>query len=114
MGRHVDLGVRFAAALGASEDLQRVVAHHHTRFDADLIIADSAQDAVHAARVVCVADALVTMMSAREYSPARSMTEALSELRRHRGGMFDPAAVAAAHIYASSHVPAPAPLARAA
>ncbi|NQU76879.1 MAG: hypothetical protein HQ546_11260, partial [Planctomycetes bacterium] len=46
---------------------------------------------------ICVADALVSMMSDRPYCQARSVAEALGELRRCAGTQFDPAVVELTH-----------------
>lgn len=94
LARHAGESAAIAAALGIDEAICRAVARHHDRFDT------GAPD--QTARIVCVADALVTMTTARAYSPARTMTEALTELRRGRGTLFDPAAVVAAHLFGAS------------
>jgi putative nucleotidyltransferase with HDIG domain len=91
LARHPRIGAAIAGALGAPAAVAEAVARHHDR-------ADAPQPPPLAARIVCVADALVTMTSARAYSAARSFTEALAELRRGRGGPFDPGAVVAAHL----------------
>ncbi len=106
MDRHGAWGAMLAGEMGLGEDVQRVIAHHHTRYDADSLVADAARPIVDAARLVCLTDALVTMTSDRPYSRARAFTEALAELRRHRGGHFDPVAVRAAHMYAGARMAA--------
>ena len=47
------------------------------------------------ARIAHVADAFDAMVSARAYRPAREPAEAVTELQRHAGTQFDPAAVEA-------------------
>ena len=47
------------------------------------------------ARIAHVADAFDAMVSARAYRPARAAAEAVTELERHAGTQFDPAAVEA-------------------
>lgn len=99
MDRHAAIGAELCEAMGIDAAIARTVRHHHTRFDA-------AQPAPAAARIIAVADAMVTMTSSRPYSAARSYTDALTELRRCRGTMFDPKAVVAAHILGASSMAA--------
>lgn len=100
--RHAALGARFAAALGLSEPVQRVILHHHTRHEQVGLVADDARSVMLCAQIVGAADAMSAMIEDRPYSPARRMTEALGELRRHRGTQFHPRVVAAAHLRAGS------------
>lgn len=88
--RHAEDGARLCDLLHAPEEVIQAVRHHHTRHDSG--------DVPLPARIVSVADALVTMTSDRPYSAARRFSEALTELRLGRGTQFDPGAVVAAHI----------------
>lgn len=99
MDRHSSIGAELCEALGIDPEVARTVRHHHTRFDAS-------HAAPAAARIIAVADAMVTMTSARPYSAARSYADALAELRRCRGTIFDPKAVVAAHILGASSMAA--------
>lgn len=101
LNRHSAEGAWLCDALGMEPEIGRIVRHHHTRFDALEVAPD-------AARVVSVADAMVTMTSARPYSAAKSFEFALSELRRCRGTVFDPRVVIAAHILGASNMSAAA------
>lgn len=101
LNRHAAEGAWLCEALGIDTEVARVVRHHHTRFDALELAPD-------AARIVAVADALVTMTSIRPYSAARSFEHALAELRRCRGSVFDPRVVVAAHILGASSMRAAA------
>ncbi len=101
LDRHSIEGAWLCDALGIDPEVGRIVRHHHTRFDALEIAPD-------AARVVAVADAMVTMTSARPYSAARTFEYALAELRRCRGTVFDPRVVVAAHILGASSMKAAA------
>jgi putative nucleotidyltransferase with HDIG domain len=103
---HGEIGARLAREMGLREDVQRVIAHHHTRYDDESVSIASPAPVVQAARLVCLGDALVAMTSDRPYSRARTYSDALAELRLHRGKQFDPAAVTAAHIYASARMAA--------
>ncbi len=96
LARHASESAAVARALGESDAVCAAVAQHHDRFDS------GASGRERLGGVVCVADALVTMTTERAYSPARSFTEALAELRRGRGTIFDPDAVVAAHLFGAS------------
>lgn len=95
LSRHADEGALLCECLGAPEEVVRAVALHHCRFD-------EAPDAPRAAYIVGVADALVVMTTGRAYSAARTYSQALAELRRQRGGQFEPGVVVAAHILGAS------------
>lgn len=97
MDKHAEMGARICAALGADDVVTEMVRYHHARYDDPAPSAEGGRVPL-GARVVCVADALVTMTSNRSYSRARSYTDALAELRRGRSTLFDPQAVVAAHI----------------
>lgn len=91
MERHADEGAHLARLLGADDEIEAAVRLHHARFD------QSGGAALPpAARVLAVADALVTMTTDRPYREARTLHEALAELMRMRGTVLDPDAVAAA------------------
>lgn len=99
MDRHSAGGADLCEALDIDAAIARSVRHHHTRFDAS-------EPAPQAARIIAVADALVTMTTTRPYSAARSYSDALAELRRCRGTIFDPRVVIAAHILGASSMAA--------
>jgi HD-GYP domain-containing protein (c-di-GMP phosphodiesterase class II) len=73
-----------------------MVYHHHTRYDSHRSMTTHQLQAPLGARVLCVADAFVTMTSDRTYRPAHRDSEAMYELRRQRGSQFDPDVVDAA------------------
>ncbi|MCY2931672.1 MAG: diguanylate cyclase [Planctomycetota bacterium] len=88
--RHPDHSADISLRLGIDQDTVACIRQHHRPWR-------GASIASVAAKVICVADALVAMMSDRAYRSARSAVEALSELRRGAGAQFDPAVVSAAH-----------------
>jgi acetylornithine deacetylase len=64
---------------------------HHERWDGAGYPGHLAgEDIPLAARIVAVADAFDALTNDRPYRPARSLTESLAEIRRHRGRQFDP------------------------
>ncbi len=67
------------------------VRHHHDRFDETN--GKAGNDVPLGARILCVADALVTMTTGRPYQSARPFESAIKELKSQRGRQFDPAVV---------------------
>jgi HD-GYP domain-containing protein (c-di-GMP phosphodiesterase class II) len=72
------------------------IRHHHERYDGrgypDQLAAD---DIPLGARIIHVADAFDSMLSARVYRPARGHEDALRELHEHAGAQFCPRCVTA-------------------
>lgn len=66
------------------------------------------------ARIVCVCDAFSAMTSDRPYRTARTIEEAVQELRANAGTQFDPAIVAALIDIIERRGPAVTPAQRAA
>lgn len=91
---HQVYGQWIAAGLNLGQDIERFVRHHHTRYDSRISQAD---ELPVGARVLCVADALATMLTDRSYRPARTLGGALYELHQERGGQFDPRIVDCGH-----------------
>lgn len=91
MAWHTQIGAVISERIGANEYVTECVRHHHTWFDDQTFM-----DVPIGARVVCAADALVTMMSHRSYKIGCSLDQALTELRNNGGGQFDPRVVKAA------------------
>ncbi|MCC6660440.1 MAG: HD domain-containing protein [Phycisphaerales bacterium] len=89
MERHAEEGAAIAGLLGADREVVDAIRLHHARFD-------QSPGLPGAARVLAVADALVTMTTDRPYQEARTLHGALAELMRMRGTTLDPDAVAAA------------------
>lgn len=70
---------------------ESIALSHHERWDGAGYPAHLAGDDIPlAARIVCVADAFDALTNDRPYRLARSLTESLTEIRRHRGRQFDP------------------------
>lgn len=99
MAKHDNYGAWITEQLGLDALTTRYLKNHHQRHD------ESMPDHSHApndpvplgAKVLCVADALVTMLTDRPYRAARTPADALAELRRCCGQQFDPRVVDAAH-----------------
>jgi putative two-component system response regulator len=92
--QHAELGARLLDGVDQWRSAQVVVRHHHEHWDGT-----GYPDRLRGvqvpvgARIVAVADAVDVMVTGRPYSPARSLDQALDELRRHRGTQFDPEVV---------------------
>lgn len=93
MKDHVMLGWRILSPLKAKaiERIGLMVRHHHERMDG-LGYPDGLKgDMIPlGARILKIADAFDTIVSERAYQSARTIEEALGELRKGRGLMFDP------------------------
>jgi putative nucleotidyltransferase with HDIG domain len=87
MGKHISWGVDLCQLLGLGNPICQAVRDHHARFD------ESGGNVSPQARIVSVADAMATMATRRDYCRARPLEYALAELRRERGGQFDPLVV---------------------
>ncbi|GGU11447.1 HD-GYP domain-containing protein (c-di-GMP phosphodiesterase class II) [Actinomadura citrea] len=67
------------------------ILHHHEKFNGcGYPMGLAGHDIPKVARVIAVADAFDAMTTARSYRRARSLNEAMQELRRGAGTYFDP------------------------
>jgi HD-GYP domain-containing protein (c-di-GMP phosphodiesterase class II) len=70
--------------------------HHHEKIDGTgYPMGFAGHEIPEFARVIAVADAFDSMTSTRSYREARSISEAIEELRKGAGSQFDPALVEA-------------------
>jgi diguanylate cyclase (GGDEF)-like protein len=93
--RHVRVGADSLANAGAPEELQRIVLHHHERWDGEGYPDGLRGDEIPlGARLVAVCDAFQAMLCDRPYRDARALAEARDEIRRLSGRQFDPRLVA--------------------
>ncbi len=97
MAHHTGVGAGIAAAIGADAETVDYIRHHHTPYVGDPAPGGGGVSPSIGARVLCVADALASMMTHRSYRPAMSVPQALAELRCGAGSQFDPDVVAWAH-----------------
>ncbi len=93
---HVTVGADAVRKIGSFADLVDEVLHHHERFDGrgypDGL---EGEQIPRNARILAVADCFEAMTSARVYRGARSVVQAIEELRRIAGSQLDPEPVAA-------------------
>jgi diguanylate cyclase (GGDEF)-like protein len=89
-------GASIINRLGFLNDAVPAIRHHHERFDGrgypDRL---AGVEIPLGARIIHVADAFDSMLSTRVYRPARSLEDALTELRTMAGSQFCPRCVAA-------------------
>jgi putative nucleotidyltransferase with HDIG domain len=109
MKAHAVLGAKILEPLRSLPRIQRIVRHHHERWDGsgypDGLVGEAPP---LAARLIAIADAFDTMVSQRTYKLARSRQEAFEELRRCSGTQFDPDLVEAFLEAVSKEAPAEA------
>ena len=93
VARHARLGAWIADLLGVDSATAAMIHHHHTRYDSHDATTGQPHPAPLGARLICVADALVTMTSNRAYRSDCSVDEAILKLQQQRGRQFDPVVV---------------------
>ena len=102
--QHTVVGERILRAAPALGRVAPLVRSSHERFDGTGYPDRLAGEEIPlGARVVAVCDAFHAMTSARPYSPARRVEEALGELRRCAGAQFDPVVVDAFCVALARH-----------
>jgi len=94
--RHTVLGFRMLDRIRLWKDIAPVVHYHHEWWDGSGYPEGLSGDAIpFEARIVAVADALDSITSETSYKAARSMEEAVHEIRAGAGTQFDPELVSA-------------------
>jgi putative two-component system response regulator len=89
--RHVEIGERIAAPLPGAERFGPIIRHHHERWDGSGYPDGLAGTAIPVgARIIGIVDAFDAMTQYRPYREARSISEAVAEMRVERGRQFDP------------------------
>lgn len=87
---HVDVGYRILREAGFPDDVAEIVRQHHERLDGTGYPRGLAGDQLLLeARILAVADVAESMVTHRPYRAARGMDEALIELQRGRGGLYE-------------------------
>jgi putative two-component system response regulator len=94
--RHSEEGERIIGHLGFLADATPAIRHHHEHWDGSGYPDGlRGQEIPIGARILHVADAFDSMITERVYRPARSLSDALDELRRASGAQFCPSCVSA-------------------
>ncbi|GAA4240640.1 HD-GYP domain-containing protein [Actinomadura meridiana] len=93
---HPMRGLEIVREIGFLDEALAGIMHHHEKMNGRGYPMGLAGDEIpEFARVIAVADAFDSMTSTRSYRPARSVEDAVTELRRCMGDHFDPAMVEA-------------------
>jgi diguanylate cyclase (GGDEF)-like protein/putative nucleotidyltransferase with HDIG domain len=96
MQGHAEEGARIIDRLGFLQDAVPAIRHHHERFDGTGYPQRLRGEEIPlGARIIHVADALDSMLTTRIYRAARSVDEALAEVKAKAGSQFCPRCVAA-------------------
>ena len=99
--QHTLVGERILRASPAYQNVAAIVRSSHERWDGSGYPDGLAGEAIPlASRIICACDAYDAMISERPYRPRMSAEEALAEIERCAGTMFDPtvARVLVAHV----------------
>jgi GGDEF domain-containing protein len=109
VARHPLKGAALLARVDELRDAASVVANHHERWDGRGYPSGLVGRRIPVeARIVAVADSLVSMTAERPYRPAMSVTGALTDIWRRSGRCYDPAVVSALFAFArEGRLPAP-------
>ena len=95
MRLHPLIGERICEPLATASQFASIVRHHHERWDGGGYPDGLRGDRIPVgARIVGLVDAYDAIIHDRPYRPARSVHEALTEIRQQAGLQFDPALVA--------------------
>jgi putative nucleotidyltransferase with HDIG domain len=91
---HPMRGLEIVREIGFLDEALAGIMHHHERMDGSGYPLGLAGDEIpEFARVIAVADAFDAMTSNRSYRGARTLEDAVADLRRCAGAQFDPALV---------------------
>jgi len=89
--RHPETAVEILGHVSFLREEKELILHHHERFDGNGYPGGLARERIPlGARILAVADALETMLSARSYKAPYSMEQVRRELIAGAGSQFDP------------------------
>ncbi len=111
--RHPMQGQEIVREIDFLDEAMAGIMHHHERMDGlGYPMGLSGQQIPEFARVIAVADAFDSMTTTRSYRGARTVSEAIEELRRCAGNQFDPPLVDAlvAAVTERGWAPEPTPM----
>lgn len=91
MQRHTEIGERIAAPLAGAARFGPILRHHHERWDGEGYPDGLKGESIPlGARIIGVVDAFDAMTQYRIYREAKSVPQAVEELKKARGTQFDP------------------------
>ena len=89
--RHPRSGVEILRSIDFRHPVAEVVLQHHEHRDGSGYPTGLSGGDIHIeAKIIAVADAIESMLSHRPYRPAFDLSAVISEVRRGRGGLYDP------------------------
>lgn len=96
MRRHPDIGAEILRAVPRFERVAQIIQSHHERWDGSGYPRGLKGEAIPIeARILAVVDSYGAMVDERVYRPPRSHEEAVEEIRRNAGRLYDPRVVEA-------------------
>ena len=103
--RHPQVGYDILKQFDFPGAVDRIVLQHHERLNGSGYPQGLAGDNILLeARILCIADVVETIESHRPYRPGRGIDEALQEISRNRGLLYDPHGVdACLHLFKSKN-----------
>jgi len=94
MRQHPTTALHILSPIDSTANAVPAILHHHEHFDGSGYPGGLAGDDIPmASRILLVADAFDAMTTDRPYRKAMPIKAAIEELKRHRGGQFDPEVV---------------------
>ena len=94
MRQHPTTALHILSPIESTANAVPAILHHHEHFDGSGYPGGLAGDDIPmASRILLVADAFDAMTTDRPYRKAMPIKAAIEELKRHRGGQFDPEVV---------------------
>lgn len=87
---HPTKGAQILEAISLDQKIKDGILYHHLRYDLTGYPYASLEELPTYACIIGIADAFDAITSARSYNKARSMQEAIEELKKHEGSQFDP------------------------
>ena len=90
MKLHPEKGIQILDTIHLRDDIREGILYHHARFDLLGYPAHTLEELPPFAAIIGAADAFDAITSARSYSYARSIDDALKELTKYKGTQFHP------------------------
>jgi len=87
---HATIGAEIAGTIPGATTIQQAIEHHHEAFDGSGYPAALSGEKIPLwARIICLADAYVNMTTERSLTPAKTSEQALIDLEKLSGTLYD-------------------------